>query len=118
MKNICIVLFLFLFYSCSSQDCDKLPESFNSYPEAIKLVKKSQFKITESASTPNSSWIKSAKYYSCDGKQGCFIYTTNTNREYIHYGLPMSVWIGFKNASSKGTYYNASIKNRYQLVLN
>jgi KTSC domain len=104
--------------SCHSQDCNKLPDSFPSYSNAIQRIKSSTFQIKETANTSESSWITSAKYYSCDGQTGYFIYTTNRGYEYIHKGLPLYVWGGFKNASSKGSYYDVNIKGRYRLTLN
>ena len=103
--------------SCQSQDCNKLPIRFDSYSQAISLIKNSSFKITESANTSNSSWISSAKYYSCDGNTGYFIYTTNKGYEYIHSQVPRYIWEGFKNAASKGSYYNDKLKDNYQLKL-
>ena len=104
--------------SCNSQDCNKLPAIYTSYSQGIELVKSSSFKVKETANTSNSSWITSAKYYSCDGNTGYLIYTTNKDYEYIHQGVPVNIWEGFKNASSKGSYYNSNIKNRYRLKLN
>jgi hypothetical protein len=95
--------------------CKDLPASFKSYTEAISKIKEAKFKIKESANTSGSSWVTSANFYSCDGESGFLIYTTNKGYEYIHQGLPISIWNGFKNASSKGSYYNANIKRRYQL---
>ena len=103
--------------SCHSQDCHKLPERFTSYAQAISLVKRSTFKIEETANTSNSSWITSAKYYSCDGNTGYLIYTTHKGHEYIHNELPTYIWEEFKKAQSKGSYYNANLKNRYQVKL-
>lgn len=111
----CIVVFMF---SCRAQECNKLPEYFTSYSQAVRLVKNSNFKISEAANTSMSSWIKSAKYYSCDGHSGYLIYTTNKGYEYIHKGVPLNIWEGFKNAPSKGSYYDRNIKSRYRLPLN
>lgn len=104
--------------SCLSQDCNKLPERFTSYDQAISLVKRSTFKIEEIANTSRSSLFTSAKYYSCNGFTGYLIYKTNRGYEYIHKGVPINVWEEFKNASSKGSYYNINLKNRFQLKLN
>ena len=116
-KLITVSLLSLLLLSCHSQDCTKLPERFASYQQAINLVEKSVFKIKETANTIGSSWLTSAKFYSCDGITGYIIYTTNKDYEYIHYGVPAYIWDGFKAATSKGTYYNANIKNRYPVNL-
>jgi len=115
MKNILSALLFVSFISCKGQDCSKMPTSFISYQQAIKLVKSSTFRISESANTSNSSWITSARYYSCDRETGYFIYTTNRGYEYIHAGVPIDIWKGFKAASSKGSYYDRNIKGRYEL---
>lgn len=115
-KIIAIFLFSLIIFSCKSQDCNNLPDNFISYTQAISLVKKSSFKIEETANTSNSSWIRSAKYYSCDGQTGYFIYTTK-DHEYIHKGVPVNVWEEFKKASSKGSYYDRNIRYKYQLNL-
>jgi|ERR1017187_234656 uncharacterized protein (DUF927 family) len=104
--------------SCTGQDCKNLPTTLSSYSQAITLVQSSTFKVQESANTSNSSWITSANYYSCDGRTGFFIYTTNRGYQYIHKGVPIEVWEEFKNAPSKGSYYDYNIKHRYLLRLN
>lgn len=117
MKNILLALLFVSFISCKGQDCSKMPTSFNSYQQAIKLVKRSTFHLSESANTSNSSWITSARYYSCDRITGYFIYTTNRGYEYIHAGMPINIWRGFKEASSKGSYYDKNIKEKYKLSI-
>ena len=104
--------------SCNAQDCKNLPRFFSSYSQAITLVQSSTFKVQEAANTFSISWITSADYYSCDGKTGYLIYTTNRGYKYIHKGVPIEVWAEFKNAPSKGFYYDYKIKHRYQLTLN
>jgi hypothetical protein len=116
-RLIPILLLLVEIISCQAQDCGKLPEHFTSYSQAIQLVKSRTFKINETANVSNSSWIKFVNYYSCDGNTGYLIYTTNRGYEYIHAGVPLYVWKGFKNASSKGSYYDGKIKGRYQLQM-
>jgi len=103
--------------SCNSQNCKNLPDKFTSYSEAVASVKSSSFAMKEDANTSNSSWITSAKYYSCDGQSGYFIYTTTSGQTYIHAGVPVYIWRAFKEASSKGTYYNSNIKGNYRLNL-
>jgi hypothetical protein len=115
MKYVLVLLCSIIVISCSSQNCNQLPSSFSSYTQAIRQVKSASFQLKDVANTSSSSWITSAKYYSCDGETGYFIYTTNRGYEYIHQGVPLSMWKVFKNASSKGEYYNDYIKGNYQL---
>lgn len=98
---------------CNSQNnCNK---TFKSYNEAQQFLYQQTFSFTDIADCSESSWIRSAKYYSCDSKTGYFKYTTDS-KTYIHEKLPISVWNNFKNAPSKGTYYNANIKHKYRLI--
>ena len=118
MKALIISILLTAMLSCRSQDCNKLPQHFSSYKEAISQVKNGAFKFKDEANTSRSSWIASAKYYSCDGKTGYFIYFTKRNYEYIHKGVPIEIWRQFKAASSMGSFYGADIKNKYRVDLN
>lgn len=118
MRKIIILIVVCIYaISCKSQDCSTLKSTFSSYSQAIREVKASTFSIKESTSTTNSSWITSATYYSCNGETGYFIYTTNRSYQYIHQRLPIKIWKEFKNASSKGSYYNTHIKHKYKLQL-
>jgi hypothetical protein len=109
---------LFLLTSCQSQPCERLPQRFESYDLAINLVKSSTFSLKDKANTTGSSWIKYATYFSCDGTTGYLIYKPVNGSEYIHSKVPVNIWEGFKNANSKGEYYNSRIKGRYRLELN
>ncbi len=99
------------------KNCADLPRTFSSYEEAINQVRSRTFVIAEEQNTDESSWMRGAEFYSCDGVSGFFILHTDA-RAYIHADLPLEVWEGFKSATSFGTYYNANIKRRYRLALN
>ena len=114
-----IILFYFLCMvslSCKSQDCKDLSTSFDSYTDAKDAIQDATFILTDRLPSGKSSWIMAANYYSCDGKTGYLIYSTDKGREYIHEKVPVNIWKGFKNAASSGSYYNANIKGRYRLV--
>ena len=83
----------------------------------MELIREATFRIAEEQNTDESSWVRGAEFYSCDGVTGFFILRTD-DREYIHVTVPVAVWQGFKDASSFGTYYNTNIKRRYRLGLN
>lgn len=83
----------------------------------MEQIREATFRIAEEQNTEESSWVRGAEFYSCDGSSGFFILRTD-DREYIHVEVPVAVWHGFKDASSFGTYYNAKIKRRYRLGLN
>jgi hypothetical protein len=126
MRKILTILLLIIVTttSCHSYTCNKLPDIFTSYDGAIQLVKTSTFqfiddvKISDSSSAwvpDRFSWITSANYYSCDGGKGYFIYNTNRGTTYIHQGVPIEVWNGFKDTSSKGFYFDRYIKEKYPI---
>lgn len=120
MKIKFVFLFLLLILSCSKEpqrisDCSEIKLPFNTYEDLITVVESSKFTIEDKADTSKSSWIRSAKYYSCDGKTGYLIYSTD-KQNYIHQNIPIEVWNEFKNADSFGSYYNKNIKGKYRLT--
>ncbi len=115
MKYIIILMLSFLAASCHSYDCNALPAHYSTYEQAIKKIRGTHFKIRESCNTSSSSWIRAAEYYSCDGETGFFLMETD-RQWYIHSNMPISVWEEFKKASSRGSYYDYHIKNRYTFI--
>ena len=97
--------------------CADLPATFSSYQNALDQIRSASFSISEEQNTHESSWVRGAEFYSCDGTTGFFILRTD-DRDYIHIDVPVAVWQGFKEASSFGSYYSANIKRRYRLSLN
>ena len=110
--SLCFIIPTLLFSCSQNSSCDKLPTQFSTYDEAQSKIKSSYFKIKEDANTSNSSWIKSASFYSCDGTSGFFILQTD-KKEYLYSDMPYGVWTEFKNAESLGTFYNKKIKHNY-----
>ncbi|WP_416441555.1 KTSC domain-containing protein [Phnomibacter sp. MR] len=102
--------------SCQSQSCKNLPKQFESYQAAEKLISNSSFKIDETVDTRKSSWIRGARFKSCDGSVG-FLIIRLKDKTYIHQNVPSSIWAQFKMAKSFGQFYNQNIKGRYQLSL-
>ena len=120
-KNIfwyicCFILLLLPFLSVAQSDCYNLTKSFKSYNQAVFEVKNSKFKSVDHLNTARSSFINSAHYYSCDGMTGYMIISLN-NKEYIHSGLPIKIWLSFKNSESLGSFYSKNIRYRYRLTL-
>ena len=115
LKLFSLLLILFTF-SCKSQDCDTLPDSFNNYQEATQIISDTNFHYSDNVSTSKSSWIRTAKYYSCDEAYGFLILVTD-KKDYIFQDVPLGTWKGFKNADSFGKYYNNYIRNMYQLKI-
>ncbi len=116
MKNYFTLLLLSIMLNACGQSCENIPNSFNSYNQATSIIKRSSFKIKESANCSNSSWIRKAKFYSCNGNIGFMILTTD-RKDYTFQAVPYSVWKRFKSASSLGKFYHRNIKGRYQLQI-
>jgi hypothetical protein len=114
MKTYLLILF-FALSSCG-QNCKDLPSSYKNYEEAKTVVLRTNFKFTDDCDVSESSFITSADYYSCDGSTGYFVIGMN-DKNYIFQNMPYEVWEGFKNAESKGIFYNREIRGRYQLRL-
>lgn len=115
--NICCFILLFLpFLAFSQTACYNLPKNFKSYNQAVFEVKNAKFKFVDHVNTTRSSFIRGARYYSCDGEFGFLVIEIN-DRQYIHSRLPKKVWLSFKSAKSFGTFYNQAIRNRYRLNL-
>ena len=110
-----IVIFSFTLGAGKSQNCADLPQHYSSYAEAITSVKKASFAFTDVANISESSGIRAASYYSCDGETGYLIFATD-KQEYIHENVPINVWIEFKNAESFVWYYDRNIKYRYRMT--
>jgi hypothetical protein len=113
-KFMCFFSFLLIASNkiYSQQPCNKLPQRFTSYKEAITKVERATFIYNDHLSGNFSSWINTAIYNSCDKQKGFLIIKTK-GRKYIHLQVPLSIWLNFKKASSKGSFYNSKIKNRY-----
>jgi hypothetical protein len=95
-------------------DCSKIPRMFSSFNEANRIVRQAKWIFKDKIDSFSSSWIRSAEYYSCNNQHGYLIMCTD-DKCYIFDNLEKSVWNGFKKASSKGKYYHAYIRNKYQM---
>ena len=139
MKYIFIIFLAFVALPCGSQsiapispniqyakplvfptrtplNCNDLPAHYSSYDQALKLIASAHYRFADKCNTSSSSWIQSAAYGSCDGKYGFFLLEAK-GKWYIFSNVPISIWKGFKAASSKGTYYNHYIRGKYKFNL-
>lgn len=112
-----VVWFFVAMMACSAQDCNNLPNTFTSPAQATQIVKKAKFHYLDHIDTKTSSWIRSATYYSCNGKLGFFLLVTKTGKEYLFQDMPIDVWNQFRAAKSHGVFYNRNIRNQYLLQL-
>ncbi len=130
MKKLAFISILFL-ASCNSNSknqahdtltngtasCNSLPSSFASYDAAVSAVESADFEIADNANTSKSSWIRAARFYSCNNADGYFIIETDKGN-YLHQGVPITLWESFKAANSFGSFYDANIRHHCRLVLN
>lgn len=122
MLNFSVLRFLLLvfpilsFLSCTAdaqQSCEELEEKYVDADGMVDLLDQTSFSISEQFNTSQSSWIKSASYYSCDGAKGYFVLRTY-KKVYLYKDVPKDLWIRFKQADSLGSFYNRQIKGRYE----
>lgn len=111
-KNIFLILFLTIL-GCKAQNCKDKNLQGKSYREIIKVLKQTDFKVSEKVYT-DSSWIKSIKFYSCNEITGFLILTSKQNKQYVHNKVPLNLWNQFKKANSYGRFYNTYIKKRFK----
>lgn len=92
------------------------PPPFATYDEAMDWVRNSSGLSCQSTDTERSSWIHSAEFCSDGSGTGYAIFELR-DKEYIHAGVPASVWLEFTRAPSLGQYYDFNIRGRYRLEL-
>jgi len=118
MKYLLLSLLLITSFTMhvQAQDCGDLPTRFDTYQAAINAIRSADFKYTDELPAGSSSYISTAEYFSCDGNFGYLICTTTKGGGYIYENIPKDVWAEFKNADSKGTYYEKQLKSKYKLL--
>lgn len=89
--------------------------SFSSYEEAVTFYL-TNFEKTDSF--PSSTAIAKLTKFPNSKRNVFFIYfTSNPSKPYIFEGIDSSTWDSFLNAESKGKFYHAYIKGRYNFNL-
>ncbi|NOT52570.1 MAG: hypothetical protein HOP10_14995 [Chitinophagaceae bacterium] len=101
---------------CKQFNCDKIPDSFSSYQEAINRIRSSSFKMIDSILVPEGNVMKSAAYYSCDKQSGYFFYRRKGGSEYFLSQVPIKLWQSFKKSDFKDDFFDNSIKDKYTSV--
>ncbi len=109
------LIFVGLYLSEQKINCSNMPEDWITETEAIFCIENTAFKSKESIIAKESSWFKSAQYYSCDGKIGHLIIKRHKN-SVVHKNVPLSIWQGMKVAKSIQKFYDNFIRNRYKTV--
>lgn len=114
ISRLYLIFVTILLAVACQKDCSEMNSDFQSYNEAVKTIKNTDFHVEEDLSNNNSSWIDNAEYYSCDNNFGYMILYTDGD-EYFYQNMPSNVWREFQKADSKGRFYNRHIKGKYQL---
>lgn len=121
-KSLLIAFILAISYNFSiaqkaifkNNSCDSIPKTFKNYKEATRTIESANFIYNDTADTSKSSWIWTARYYSCPGIVSFMIIETKS-QDYIYQNVPLTLWQDFKKASSFGRFYNEHFKGRYGL---
>lgn len=114
--NLKLIFYLLAFalIGCNTTcDCEKITSS-STYNEAVTKAK--DCGASDSETTSKSSWIRKISFYRCDENKGFLIMQTDKG-EYIHSGVPKTVWNDFKNADSFGEFYNRNLRGHFQFIL-
>ena len=115
MKIVVIFFMLFIVHftlNAFTENCAVSSFKWKSEKEALNKLEKIKFLVSESFINESESWLLSANYYSCDGKNGYLVIRCQ-KKYYLHSSVPMVVWTDLKNARSKGGFYNFYIKEKY-----
>ena len=113
LRAITGLVSLFYFSACNTTNCSKLDFCNLSADEMVFEIEEIDFEYHDTADTSESSWIREAKYYSCDGELGYFMLETD-DKVYLHKDVPLRLWLGFKRSNSYGRFYNDQLKRKYE----
>ncbi len=112
LMSIISLIFLGIYLNVREDDCSEITEDWKSEKEAITQIENTPFYFSDSVASDNKSWIKSAKYYSCDEEFG-YLLVKSEKKTFMHQKVPIVTWNLLKGAKSMGGYYNFYIKNKF-----
>ena len=110
---VCSILSLLSCSAEAQQSCEQLEKKYLDADRMVSLLDQTSFSFSEEFDTSQSSWIKAASFYSCDGAKGYFVLRTS-KKVYLYKDVPKDLWSRFKQADSLGSFYNRQIKGRYE----
>lgn len=106
--------------NAQKNDCNNIPQNWNTNKQAIAKIENSDFIIRESASPSGESWMNSANFYSCGKDHGYLIVRGKLNgtkvQSFVHQEVPTEIWNAFKGARSMGGFYLFYLKGKHELV--
>ena len=112
--KLLVALIFFGFYSNGQETiCDNGSASWKNEKEAIKRIEATYFESSDSV-LPQSSWMESAHFYSCDETTG-YLIVKGSKGNFVHQDVPQEVWSALKDARSKGGFYMFYIKDHYKV---
>lgn len=109
------LIFVGIYFNARKSNCSDISENWNSEIEAISCIENTNFKTTESVNPEESSWMKSAHYYTCDNEYGHLIIKCD-GKSIVHKNVPISVWQSLKEAEFVWIYYNIHVRNKYKMT--
>ena len=113
LLSVCSLLFCISCTADAQQSCEQLEDKYVDADRMVSLLGQTSFSFSEQFDTSQSSWIKAASFYSCDGAKGYFVLRTS-KKVYLYKDVPKDLWSRFKQADSLGSFYNRQIKGRYE----
>lgn len=110
IQIVCVVLIV----SCRvSDDCDKIPTCFPSYPEAIKIIKSHHFETYDSLPDAGGSFIAYAEYYGCSNGLGYLFFKRYNGHELIVTKVPIDAWKKLKQSKNRDSFYFENIHDKF-----
>ena len=98
-----------------NRSCNELPDSYRDRSEAENAILSAEgWKIREYDPTTNSSWMKGARYLSCDGELGYLFFHRDFGSTTIHEGVEARVWRQFTATDNKDKFYSRNFRGRYE----
>jgi hypothetical protein len=118
LKSLCILIAATaLINSCkpTSPSEEPKPKTFSDYASAETWVKQTHKAETI---TPESSLIKQMDYFPAEGNGYLIIALHKENKSTLLYqNISPKLWDDFKNAKSKGKFYNKHIQGNEDFIL-
>ncbi len=96
-------------------NCDSLPETFESFDDALTKIESAKFRFTQNFKTTRRSGVMAAYYYSCESKDGYLILTLDGLRK-IYGSFPRIGWKRLLETNDLDGYYQDEIRDNYKLV--
>lgn len=91
-------------------DCHKLPSTFQSSSEAIKVLENSRFYYDQSLKTTRRSGLMQARFVSCDFKTG-YLLIKFDGIDQVYSDVDLTLWEQFRQTADIDKFYFDKIKH-------